>query len=315
MLHDRPPSHFHPCDPLETHNLFVRLFKDDPEDLTLPDFLPEFDAPQSTPFTEVTSTPPSAQDSLSLLPIDAGGDRMLTTLRSDRPALLVSSTSWTPDERFDILLDALAQYEAACRAAAGGLPKALVLVTGRGPMRAECMAAVRRTEAEQGWRWVRVRSLWLEAEDYPRLLGAADLGISMHESSSGLDLPMKVVDMFGCGLPVCALRFACLDELVQDGANGRVFGDATELAKQLTEVLSGYPRAAALERLRANLAHQRDDAHAWGSWQDNWEARVRPLVLSDFDRDEKRVETWLEKFAEQHASEDSLATKTVIEAL
>ena len=36
---------------------------------------------------------------------------------------------------------------------------------------------------------------WLSAEEYCLLLGSCDLGVSLHWSSSQLDLPMKVLEL------------------------------------------------------------------------------------------------------------------------
>ena len=95
--------------------------------------------------------------------------------RPDRPALLVSSTSWTPDEDFGILLQALQLYEEKARKSntsanpENRLPKVLMVVTGKGPDRDKYMRQVEKLQA--GWDWVRCISMWLEPENYPLLLG------------------------------------------------------------------------------------------------------------------------------------------------
>lgn len=56
--------------------------------------------------------------------------------RSDRPAMLISSTSWTADEDFGILLDALQRLDARTASLpTSAFPNLLVVVTGKGPQK------------------------------------------------------------------------------------------------------------------------------------------------------------------------------------
>lgn len=166
------------------NQLFVRLQAPISQYTSLQDFLPDSTPPFSTLLTDrkplsdasPTPTPAHVRDPISATaPIYE--NIQPPRLRPDRPALVVSSTSWTPDEDFGILLDALNQYEKRARelseaANAKKLPKLLMVVTGKGPQREEYMKKINRLQAD--WHWVRCISLWLEAEDYPTFLGELD---------------------------------------------------------------------------------------------------------------------------------------------
>ena len=156
---------------------------------------------------------------------------LFTRLELDLPSifdipssrLIISSTSWTADEDFTPLLFALDAYEAA--ASSETLPPLLVLITGKGPLR----SIFEHLLSQRHLRHIAVKCLFVPATDYPTLLGCADLGLSFHDSTSGTDLPMKIVDMLGCETPVLALGYGTLVELVQDGREGRWWNTKEEL--------------------------------------------------------------------------------------
>ncbi|KAH0541474.1 hypothetical protein FGG08_004084 [Glutinoglossum americanum] len=206
-------------------------------------FQPLFPAERSTFLIRLAETAPHASAIL------AGTTR-----------LLVSSTSWTPDEDFSLLLDALA---IAAADATPGFPHILAIITGKGPQQAYYLARIRDLQPQLKGR-VTVITAWLSAEDYPLLLGAADLGVSLHKSSSGVDLPMKVVDMLGCGLPVVGWsKFESWGELVREGENGKGFGSAEELAKVLEDLFR--PGDSQLKRLRDGAVQE-----GKRRWDDEW---------------------------------------------
>lgn len=99
---------------------------------------------------------------------------------------------------------AAVDHSNACfQAVSGRHPPLLVIVTGSGPLKTHYEAAMRTMDLQH----VAFRTAWLAAEDYPVLLGSADVGISLHTSSSGLDLPMKVI--FLCGHRLCGCILMC----------------------------------------------------------------------------------------------------------
>ncbi|XP_075035957.1 chitobiosyldiphosphodolichol beta-mannosyltransferase [Mixophyes fleayi] len=247
-LYDKPPAIFKETSLKRKHQLFMELAKD---------YAPfrarskcENSDVEKSAFTELT--------------ISTG----TVAYNEERPALLISSTSWTEDEDFSVLLNALQDYDMFMRNGTK-LPSLVCVITGKGPLKEYYTKLIRELQLEN----IQICTPWLEAEDYPVLLGSADLGVCLHKSSSGLDLPMKVVDMFGCCLPVCAVNFKCLHELVKHQENGLIFEDSTELAEQLKMLFTSFTSSSSkLKQFRQNL-HESKQMR----WEESWDQTALPV--------------------------------------
>ena len=186
--------------------------------------------------------------------------------------LLVTATSYTPDEDLEGLAVALALY-AKPRPDGSTNPPLSLIVTGKGPTRA-LVEPILLTLPARTNRVVRsVHLLFLPHADYASLLASCDVGLSLHTSTSGLDLPMKVLDMFGAGLPVLAHDFACASELVVDHENGLLFNSREELAEKLAAFLRDG--AKLVQEMRQGVARVEKER---GGWQASWDAHVRPVI-------------------------------------
>ncbi|GAV64112.1 Glyco_trans_1_4 domain-containing protein, partial [Cephalotus follicularis] len=273
VLYDQPPEFFHPTSLEEKHKLFCRLDKNLCQTLGVRDCV------------SIGMGSHSLNETLFTTQVSAD-----VFLKPSRPALVVSSTSWTPDENFGILLEAAVMYDRRVAAILNEddssnedviwtemsdgkqyiYPRLLFIITGKGPEKEKYEEKIRKLHLKR----VAFRTMWLSAEDYPLLLGSADLGVCLHTSSSGLDLPMKVVDMFGCGLPVCAVSYSCIQELVKVEKNGLIFSSSSELADELLMLFKGFPdECDALMSLREGAL-----IGSSARWATEWEEHAKPLI-------------------------------------
>lgn len=192
-----------------------------------------------------------------------------------RTRLVVSSTSWTPDEDFSVLLEALCTYSASAISDSPHLPELLVIITGKGPQQQQYLRRIEQLKREVELEMVTIKSAWLSFEDYATLLGCADLGVSLHTSSSGVDLPMKVVDMFGTGLPVLGYsNFKAWSELVTEGVNGQGFSNAAQMSTLLKSLFD--PSNNSLKTIREGA--MKESQRRWNSQWDPVAGKLFGLV-------------------------------------
>lgn len=272
-------------------------------------------------YTESTNT----KLTLLTLPVsttDSTCSKSSNQKRLSRDILIMSSTSWSEDEDFDILIDAVTELDGILKQMEHVWPcninsnsdtenndrasksdenmkdqqqrnwnirKMVVAVTGKGPLKAMYEKRFEILNAKV-LKYIRFKTLWLEAVDYPLFVGYADLGICLHTSTSGMDLPMKVLDMYGSCVPVCAVKYECIDELVQHNKNGLLFQNSTELCRQLyclfyknehgdcvescadENTSQKIPEYVSIEDMKQELINNYLD------WETNWNEVMRPVV-------------------------------------
>jgi len=82
------------------------------------------------------------------------------------PFIDYSIFSWTPDEDFSLLLNALKYYDNYCNENRQQFPKIFVIITGKGPEKEMYLEKIGRIK----WTNVLILTAWLEAEDYPKVI-------------------------------------------------------------------------------------------------------------------------------------------------
>ncbi len=186
----------------------------------------------------------------ALPPAERSRDEVREELGLDagRP-LVVAVGRLHPQKGYDVLLDAVARWEADARLR----PAPLVAIAGDGPLEDELAARIRRQ---------RLPVLLLgRRSDVADLLGAADLCVlpSRWEGS-----PFTGQEALRSGTPLIATRAGGMPELFGDAASFVPVGDSAALADAVVQLLTDPERAAELAAAGPRQAAGWPDEHAAG---------------------------------------------------
>jgi beta-1,4-mannosyltransferase len=166
----------------------------------------------------------------------------------DEVQRIVCPAGWTADEDMEMLLEAISMLTPASRR--------VFHLTGDGPLLPKLAPRIEQLRSAGH----AIHTGFLPTDEYWELISRAALGISMHASSSALDLAMKVVDLHSAQVPVIAFDYAPV------------------VREQVPEPM--------LFRNAAELAHRIDSPSSWLApppvplWRDAWRTTVEPILAA-----------------------------------
>ena len=136
--------------------------------------------------------------------------------------LIVTSTSYTKDEPLQYLVQALETLSQEQKDI-----QIVCIVTGKGILKADFKEMFNKSLRLR----YELHQIWVEKPiDYIELLSCCDLGMSFHCSTSGLDFPMKIVDMISAGIPTCSIEYEAMQRAEKD-LHIKLFKNSDELSK------------------------------------------------------------------------------------
>jgi beta-1,4-mannosyltransferase len=151
--------------------------------------------------------------------------------KSSSNLLFIVSSSWSADDNFPLLINAMALYQ---RVQTQNV-NLIFVFTGTGPLKSHYASILKSLQFKN----IKIILQWFKTEDYPKIVACADYGISLHDSTSGCDLPIKILDYFGCEVPAIAYYYTeTISELVVPFENGFLFTTEQDLCDIFTKIVS-----------------------------------------------------------------------------
>lgn len=183
--------------------------------------------------------------------------------------IITTSTSFTPDENFSLLVDSLVLLEEKLNEI-NYKYKIFMIVTGKGPLQSNFNKMIK----SHSWNHIIINNVWLPIEEYPNILKISNLGISLHYSSSGLDLPMKIVDLFGSGIPVISMNYPVINELVKNSVNGITLSNNNDPNEMCDLIYSNLILNSKLYENIKNGALLESNY----TWDNEWNSKLQPIL-------------------------------------